>query len=321
MSNDWFSSEGEDHHQGLARTHKLSDGSVYFFLSHSEVEEGEQGSVSQYRYSGPTEQEHVLETAPLTVAPMEQLLLLEERHPSDITFLPEVNELDAGYLFVTEEYDQHTLVVYRWEPAHDLVAQGQIWQGFPAGGPNFVFIDRVGDSYYCGIASTNWGWGRLFTARDRDLFPKCEKGSLDVAAFEPDIPESLFPFPVQGASQNKLIRDAKGEWYLLAFRSDPIDDPHGTDYVDVYGMSFAPFVISHLLFSLHVFFKPVNTGFASTGTHYARSRVGSCSLRRTGGPRTRALGSRASSAESMSAPQHDPPSSDTTPRSMIEPVL
>jgi hypothetical protein len=268
MSNDWRSSEGDDHHQGLARTHKLSDGSIYFFLSHSEVGEGEQGSISQYCYSGPTEQDHVLQTSRLTVAPMKQLLLLDERHPSDITFLPELNGLDAGYLFVTVEYDKHSLVVYRWELGHELVAQGQIWQGFPAGGPNLVFIDRVGDSYYLGIASSNWGWGKLFTARDRALFPRCVKGALNLLAFEPATPESLFPFPVLGASQNKLIRDARGQWYLLGFRSDPTDDPTGTDYVDVYGVSFAPFVISHLLFSVHVSFRPGNTGFASTGTHY-----------------------------------------------------
>jgi hypothetical protein len=33
MSNNFPYTEGEDHHQGLARTHKLSDGSIYFFLS------------------------------------------------------------------------------------------------------------------------------------------------------------------------------------------------------------------------------------------------------------------------------------------------
>lgn len=26
--------EGKDHHQGLARTHRLQDGAVYFFLTH-----------------------------------------------------------------------------------------------------------------------------------------------------------------------------------------------------------------------------------------------------------------------------------------------
>ena len=53
------------------------------------------------------------------------------------------------------------------------------------------------------------------------------------------------PFPVTGgASQNKLIRDAKGLWYLLGFRSDPDDDPHGTDYVDVYEVAFSPRSVS-----------------------------------------------------------------------------
>src|SRR5262245_55579445 len=107
MSEDTARTEGEDHHQGLARTHKLSDGSIYFFLAHSETDTGDKGSLSQYRYAGPTDQVHVLTTSPLTVAPSKQLLPIDEQHPSDITFLPDVNGLDAGYLFATEEDTFH----------------------------------------------------------------------------------------------------------------------------------------------------------------------------------------------------------------------
>jgi hypothetical protein len=261
--------EGEDHHQGLARTHKLADGSIWFFLSHSETDEGDRGSLSQYRYPGPTQGDHIVDTSPLTVAPMAQLLLIDEQHPSDVCFLPDVNHHDAGYLFVTEEYDNHGVFVYRWEPFQDLSPQGRIWQGFPQGGPNFLFVDQVDDVYYLGIASNNWGWGKLFSAAPGALFPKCSPGSMDVTAFEPVAPESLFPFPLLGGPcQAKLVRDATGRWYLLAFRSDPPDDPNGTDYVDVYGVSFSPFMISYRLFSVHVSFKAGDTGFASTGTHY-----------------------------------------------------
>jgi hypothetical protein len=269
MSNDVLSTEGEDHHQGLARTHKLSDGSIYWFLSHSETDKGDKGSLSQYRYRGPTQGEHILQTSPLTVASMRQNLLIDEQHPSDIVFLPDVDRHDAGYLFVTEEYIHHRLAVYRWEPGQDLVLQGRLGQGFPAGGPNFVFIDRVDHDYYLGVASSNWGWGKLFTARDRDLFPRCEKGALDVDAFRAVTPESWFPFPVTGgASQNKLVRDGAGRWFLLGFRADPPDDPNGTDYVDVYEVTFAPFRISYRLYSVHVSFRAGDTGFASTGTHH-----------------------------------------------------
>jgi hypothetical protein len=261
--------EGEDHHQGLARTHKLSDGSIYFFLSHSEVGTGDKGSLSQYRYAGPTQGDHVLQSRPLTVAPMQQLLLIDERHPSDIAFLADVNGRDAGYLFVTEEYDQHGVTIYRWDPQHGLVVQGRIWQGFPTGGPNFVFIEKVGDLYYLGIASNNWGWGKLFCASPLALFPDCRPEAMNVDAFTPLGPESLFPFPLLGGPcQNKLILDVTGQWYLLGFRSVPNDDPHGTDYVDVYGVRFSPFMISHRLFSVHISFKAGDTGFANTGTHY-----------------------------------------------------
>jgi hypothetical protein len=55
---------GEDHHQAIARTPRLSDGSITFFLAHSEFTpfddpfERGQGILSEYRYAGPTDGEH-----------------------------------------------------------------------------------------------------------------------------------------------------------------------------------------------------------------------------------------------------------------------
>lgn len=257
--------EEEDHHQGLARSHKLSDGSVYFFLTHSETDEGDQGSLSSYRFGGPTEGDHVLTTQPLTVAPRQQIVMLNERHPSDLVFLPDVNHLDSGYVFITQESDRHVVTCYRWDPAAGLELYGDVPQGLPAEGPMFVFLDRAGDTFYLGIASSHWGWGQLLAARDRDLFPRCARGALDLAAFRP---ECMFPFPALGASQVKLVRDGQGEWYLLGFRGDPDGDPNGSDFVDVYGVRFRPFSITPLLFSVHIFLKPGDTSFTNTGTHH-----------------------------------------------------
>jgi hypothetical protein len=207
----------------------------------------------------------VLTTHTLTVPPRQQIVMLNERHPSDVVFLPDVNRLDSGYVFLTQEYDRHVVTCYRWDPAAGLALNGDVPQGFPAEGPNFLFLDRVDDTFYLGIASDHWGWGQLLAARDRDLFPKCVQGTLDLAAFRP---ECMFPFPVRGASQVKLVRDGEGAWYLFGFRSDPGDDPHGTDFVDVYGVRFHPFAITPLLYSVHVTFRPGDTGFASTGTYH-----------------------------------------------------
>src|SRR5690348_14628415 len=66
-------------------------------------------------------------------------------------------------------------------------------RGFPTRDPNFLFLDRVEDIFYLGIASDHWGWGQLLGARERDLFPTCAQGSLDLAAFTP---VGMFPFPV-----------------------------------------------------------------------------------------------------------------------------
>ena len=132
---------------------------MYFFLAHSEVGAGEHGSLSSYRFGGPTDAEHVLTTHPLTVAPMQRIIALNERHPSDLVYLPDVNHLDAGYTILTEEYDRHAVVCYRWDPHAGLVPQGIVTQGLPARGPNFLFLDRANDVFYLGIASSNWGWG------------------------------------------------------------------------------------------------------------------------------------------------------------------
>jgi hypothetical protein len=41
--------EEEHHHQVLARTPLLSDGSIYYFLSHLETDSGDRGNIMQFR--------------------------------------------------------------------------------------------------------------------------------------------------------------------------------------------------------------------------------------------------------------------------------
>ena len=260
--------EGEDHHQGLARTHRLKDGSIYFFLTHSEMDEDDQGQLMQFRYDGPTDGAHVVPTDPLTVAAMTDQQYLDERHPCDLCFLPDVGHEDAGYLFVAESHDRHRVSVWRWEPGASLTSLGEIFQGFPSDSPNWVFLDLVDGTYYLGTAGD--GVGRLFTAAPNRLFPGCKPGVIDLNAFQPASPESVFIVPsLDGASQAKLVCDATGQRFLLGFRSDAPDDPNGTDYVDAYRLRFTPtFAISPRVLTRHVSFPSGDTGFASTGTHY-----------------------------------------------------
>ena len=89
------------------------------------------------------------------------------------------------------------------------------------GGPNFVFLDLVGDRYYLGIAyvdDNNVGQIKLYTAEPGALFKGCVPGALDVSALQPNSPDSVFPFPVsKDASQVHLVRDVSGKVFLLAF--------------------------------------------------------------------------------------------------------
>jgi hypothetical protein len=259
---------GHNHHQGLARTHLLSDGSIYFFLSHSRI--GAHGTFSRYKYTGPLDGEHVLgHSKPLAVAGRVQLLEVADEHPADIVFLPDVNNLDSGYVFVTEAYDTHGLAIYPWDTVNGLQKTPfYLPQGF-AQGPDFVFVDRVGETYFLGLASSDSGFGILWQAAQEDLFPTCKKHGMQPTAFQPASPVNMYPFPpIGGSSQVKLVRDAQEDWYLLAFRGDPPDETEGIDYVDVFGVNFNPFGISTLLASVHVSFRSGDTGFASTGTHY-----------------------------------------------------
>jgi hypothetical protein len=261
--NNWLSEEGEDHHQGLARTHRLSDGSIYFFLTHSELDRGDSGQLMQFRYGGPTIGSHVVETRRWTVASLEERIFLNEQHPSDILFLGDVNNSDSGYLFVNLQFNGQCVAVYHWARGARLRPLGSLFPGLDR--PGYVFLDRAGDTYYLGIA--NGGEVRLYRAMADRLFPASTIGRLNLAAFVRD--ERVYRLPdMGGASQIKLIRDSSGGWFLLGFRSVPSDDPNGADYVDVYSIQFAPFWISDRLFSVHVVFKSGDTGFASTGTHY-----------------------------------------------------
>jgi hypothetical protein len=274
----------ENHAQGLARTHLLSDKSVYFFLSYSGI--GGNGTVSQYRYAGPVDGEHVSETDqnnPLDIAAQAQVFQSSDEHPSDIVFLPDVNSSDAGYLFVTEEKDTHVVTVFKWQAFGNLEPIGTIKYVVAPGspGPNFIFIDRVNDYYYLGLAESHSGLGQLFRAECKALFPSNEIGQLQVLAFQP-VPEgdiyqnyvgatggNVFDFPINvNASQVKLIRDSTDQWFLLGFRGDPPDHTEGVDYVDVYPVTFSPFSVGVCKFSAHIIFKPGDTGFNATGTHF-----------------------------------------------------
>jgi hypothetical protein len=284
-----MSKGGEDHAQGLARTHLLSNKQIYWFQSNSFIEGGN-GTISCYQYHDAVDGEHVAQTttSTLAVAPMEQLVWTAgEPHPSDIVFLPDVNGKDAGYLFVTEEYKLYQVAVYYWQLGQPLVPHSVINPPFlkgPGGkGPNFIFIDRVDDTYYLGAASNQWGsgFGYLFKAQCSDLFPDC--GLMDTSAFKlaqagdlvSKAQDGHFDLPVGNSdspSQVKLIRDSLNDWYLLAFRGDPEDSENATDYIDAYQVSMEPFGIFSTPTTWHVVFPPGRTSFASTGTHYVDER-------------------------------------------------
>lgn len=261
---------GENHHQGLARTPRLSDGSVYYFLTQSEIDG--HGQIMQFRYNGPLEHEHVLTTRPLQVAEMTQLIELPEQHPSDIAFLGDVNQLDTGYLFVTMSYDRHVVAVYFFEKGRPLVFLDQIDPGVPhsQGKPGFVTVDLI-DSQY--ILLIGWDNGKAkvrfkkYTAKPSELFHAATKGSLKVKAFVPS--DGEFDTTIDaGAAQLKLVRDSDDAWYLLAFRADPNDDPNGKDYVDYHKVTNWSALGVEDRHSVHVDFSRGDTGFCSTGTHY-----------------------------------------------------
>jgi hypothetical protein len=288
-----------NHAQGLARTPKFSDGSIYAFLTYSEI--SAIGTLSQYRYTGPTDGDRITPTnGALAVAPMEQIIPVDrEEHPADIVFLQDINRADAGYVFVTEAYDGNAVSVYSWYLNGPLTKIGLIPFGpfppdvAPLHGPDFVILDRVEDYYYLGMLYGQMG--QLFRAETEDLFPTRTVGEMNVEAFQPvpaydivppanPLPQSnMFDSPIYSdASQVKLIRDANDQWFLLGFRGDPDDSTSATDYIDLYPVSFSPFSIGGRISATHVTFPAGDTSFASTGTHYvdAFGRVMvSCSYR------------------------------------------
>jgi hypothetical protein len=288
---DSFYLEGLDHHQGLARTHLLSDGSVYFFLAHSEMGFEEHGNLMQFRYPGPFDGEHVQTTDPLVVAPLVQLLETTSQHPCDMAFLPEINGADAGYLFVAEQ----TPI---WAGTHRASRRGRYLlarclpmvcrRGFrivghrrarPAVRAPQLRVSRplrrhlparVVPQYHTDVV-------HVFTAATHDLFPQPVPGFMNLNAFQP-LPEQPFAFPVDNrACQVHIVLDVTGQHFLLALRSDPPDDENADDYVDVHALTYSldqtpPFEItSRLDPAIQLNFPPGDTSFASTGTAYVEA--------------------------------------------------
>lgn len=58
---------------------------------------------------------------------MAQLLAIGEQQPSDIEFLPDVEGVDAGYLFVIEKVVDKRAAVYRWSPSEGLVLHDYVF--------------------------------------------------------------------------------------------------------------------------------------------------------------------------------------------------
>jgi hypothetical protein len=296
--------ESEDHHQGLARTQELSDGSIYWFLSHSGVDDpGDRGSLMQFQYIGMVDNEHV--TGSGVTALRTQLLRLEDEiHPSDISFLPDIDHYDSGYLFVTKEFGlgkdcencgtndcpnlptancdactSHKITVYYWEPGSDFQSIADIDTGLLK--PSHVLIDRVDHDYYLIVLDNTCKIGQPYKAHYTDLFPSGTKGSMNVAAFQP-----LHTFTFNGdlGSQAKLIRDSNNTWHVLVYTSTPdtgTGTASGDDYIYVRDINFnrdpicltdgplgpPPPMGATGLFA-HIILPAGETGFTNTGTHY-----------------------------------------------------
>jgi hypothetical protein len=277
--------ESRDHHQGLARTPELSDGSIYWFLSHSELSDSDnRGDLMQFRYGGPVDDERV--TGAGVTAPRTQILALQdEQHPSDIDFLPDIDGFDSGYLFVAKEYGlhgascedcdpagdtcsvvctSHKITVYYWEPGRDLEAIGDIVTDLVK--PSHILIDRNQDGYYYLIILDNtFHAGRPYRARDTDLFPGSGKGSMNVAAFQ-----ALPPLVYTGTlgSQAQLIRESGGAWFVLAYDSDDTDG-QGNDFIRYRPIQLGDNVtLGDETDFVHIILPPGETSFTNTGTHY-----------------------------------------------------
>jgi hypothetical protein len=295
--------EGHDHHQGIARTHLLTDGSVFFFLAHSEMDFGEHGNLMQFRYPGPVDGEHVQTTQPLVVAPLAQLLETISQHPCDMAFLPEVNGTDNGYLFVAEQTPTWAptpsgpvvtgtngwLGVYRWSAGEPFQPLGTFdidpfdLNGL-SGPPNYVFLDRFDDTYILGVVpmydseAGEVGQVDLFTATADELFPEPRPGLMKLHAFQ-RVPADRINFPVDShACQVHAVRDVSGKDFVLAFHSEPPDKEDADNFVDVHRITFDQTKTPpHLEISKRITEEPIQvnfragTSFASTGTAYVEA--------------------------------------------------
>jgi hypothetical protein len=307
-------SESEDHHQGLARTQELSPdhgNAIDFFLAHSEINPStDRGGLMQFLYGGPVENEHVTGNGvvALLYPPDQSFVLDDEQHPSAIDFLPDMDDNDSGYLFVTKEFGlggptcgndcslsnpaacesctSHKVTVYYWEPDDYLQPIGDIVT--PLVKPSHVLIDRKDDYYYLIILDGTFNIGVPYRAYYADLFPGAKPGSMDLHAFQP-----LHYFSFNGflGSQAKLVRDSDG-WHVLAYtytEDTGTGTANGDDYVSVRDITLGDAVTlgdgpecppypgnpftgepphPPAPECVHIILPAGETGFTNTGTHY-----------------------------------------------------
>src|SRR5437763_1344490 len=95
------------------------------------------------------------------IALNKDLMTFPQSNPikGDICFLSDIDNADAGYLFVTEENQMRRLAIFFWRQGEDLRQLGFITHEFTnvgeKSGPNFLFIDKYLDDYYLGIANAH----------------------------------------------------------------------------------------------------------------------------------------------------------------------
>ena len=116
------SSGGESHYQGLARSHKLSDGSIYWFLAHSNLNAtfGDylmfRGNISQFRYTGTHAGRPRASDGSASSCHNGAADQSVRSAPVGHRVFARLNGADAGYLFVAGKYSEYQCSICRWQP-------------------------------------------------------------------------------------------------------------------------------------------------------------------------------------------------------------
>lgn len=238
----------DDHHQSIVKSNGLNGIGYNYWVTHSEMDDGEvgqllrfQGSKWDFATDGLVKSGKVL-----PLSSQDHLTFSEERHPSQAVWLPDVALAGSGYLFVAME-TSNKIAVWHYDGSQPYLLQDMIY--ISSFKPNIVSMHRKGDYYWLMVGRDSDSDSKYvaYVAEKSALFPNRDlPGTINIQAFTSvgnikTLSQKEFnelDKPICFGQNSTLVQDGNMDYYLLstvnAHMSYDWAYANGKDYVVIW---------------------------------------------------------------------------------------